>query len=178
VVKLPSPLILLTRSSEGAAMPRSSTPTAQRYTAFWSQLLPLSNRRTGFSIRSPRRQPSIEFCYLGFCFRYWLHDDQPDARVQFALERSDADTIYATLSGSRAVIEQAFGAPLVWHHEPFTQTRRATLYEITYRIPSSPLRDLPPEQWSDLQVQMIDAMARLEQAVYPHLQPWLEDDFF
>src|SRR5689334_9942279 len=114
VVRLPSPLILLTRSSEGAAMPRSSTPTAQRYAAFWSQLLPLSNQRTGFSIRSPRRQPSIEFCYLGFCFRYWLHDDQPNARVQFALERSDADTIYATLSRSREAIEKEFGAPLEW----------------------------------------------------------------
>jgi len=142
-------------------MPRSSTPTAQRYAAFWSQLLPLSNRRTGFSIRSPRRHPTIEFCYLGFCFRYWLQDDQPDARVQFALERSDADTIYATLSGSRAVIEQAFGAPLVWHHEPFARTRQATLYEIAYRIPSSPLRDLPPKQWSDLMI---------------HVRPYLPDD--
>jgi len=95
-------------------MPRTRSPTAQRYAAFWSQLLPLSNRQTGFSIRSPRRQASVEFCYLGLCFRYWLHDDQPDARVQFALERSDGDTIYASLSRSRAAIEQAFGAPLEW----------------------------------------------------------------
>jgi len=107
-----------------------------------------------------------------------LHDDQPDARVQFALERSDGDTIYASLSRSRAAIEQAFGAPLEWRHEPFTLTRRSTLYEIAYRIASPALRDLPPTQWPDLQAQMIDAMMRLERAVYPHLQPWLEDDFF
>jgi hypothetical protein len=98
--------------------------------------------------------------------------------VQFALERSDADTIYATLSGSRALIEQAFGAPLEWRHEPFTPARRATLHEIVYRIPSPPLRDLPPTQWPDLQAQMINAMVRLERAVFPHLQPWMEDDFF
>jgi hypothetical protein len=159
-------------------MARTTTPTAQRYAAFWSELLPLSNRQTGFSIRSPRRQASIEFCYLGLCFRYWLHDDQPDARVQFALERSDGDTIYATLSRSRATIEQAFGAPLAWRHEPFSRTRRSTLYEIAYRIPSPALRDLHPTQWPDAQGQMIDAMVRLERALFPHLQPWLDDDFF
>jgi uncharacterized protein DUF4268 len=159
-------------------MARTSSPTAQRYAAFWSQLLPLSNRRTGFSIRSPRRQASIEFCYLGLCFRYWLHDDQPDARVQFALERSDGDTIYATLSHSRAAIEQAFGAPLEWRHEPFSYTRRSTLYEIVYRIPSPALRDLPPTEWPDLQGRMIEAMERLERTLFPHLLPWLDDDFY
>jgi hypothetical protein len=155
-----------------------STPIARRYAAFWSQLLPLSNQRTRFSISSPRRQASIEYCYLGLCFRYRLHDIQPDARVQFALERSDADTIYATLSRSRAEIEQAFGAPLEWRHEPFTRTRQATLYEITCRIPSRALRHLPPTRWPDLHAQMVDAMARLERAIDPHLYPWLEDDFF
>src|SRR5215510_9348069 len=137
-------------------MARTTSPTAQRYAAFWSQLLPLSNQQTGFSIRSPRRQPSIEFCYLGLCFRYWLQDDQPDARVQFALERSDADTIYATLSRSCTEIDQAFGAPLEWRQEPFSATGRAALYEIAYRIPSPPLRDLPADQWPELQSQMID----------------------
>ena len=159
-------------------MARTSTPTAQRYLAFWSQFLPLSNRQTGFSIRSPRRQASVEFCYLGFCFRYWLHDDQPDASVQFALERSDADIIYASLLQSRAVIEQAFGAPLEWKHASYSGTRRASLYEIVYRIASPPLRDLPANQWPELQAQMIDAMVRMEQTLYPQLQPWFDDDFF
>jgi hypothetical protein len=59
-----------------------------------------------------------------------LHDDQPEVRVQFALERSDGDTIYAALSRLRPVIEQAFGAPLEWQYEPFTPTRRGPLYEI------------------------------------------------
>ncbi len=163
---------------ERVALARTTTPTAQRYAAFWSQLLPLSNRQTGFSIRSPRRQASIEFCYLGFCFRYWLQDDQPDARVQFALERSDGDTIYATLFRSRTAIDQAFGAPLEWGHAPDTPTQRASRYEIAYRIPSPSLRDLPATQWPDLQAQMIDAMVRLEHTLYPHLQPWFDDDFF
>ena len=165
-------------SCGGWLLARTTTPTAQRYAAFWSQLLPHSNRQTGFSIRNARRQASIEFCYLGFCFRYWLHDDQPDARVQFALERSDADTIYATLSRSRTAIDQAFGAELEWHQESFSATRRAAGYEIVYRIPSPPLRDLPPEQWQDLQDRMIDAMVRLERTLYPRLKPWFDDDFF
>jgi hypothetical protein len=163
---------------ERVVLARTSTPTAQRYLAFWSQLLPISNRQTGFSIRSPRRQASVEFCYLGFCFRYWLHDDQPDARVQFALERSDADTIFTTLSHSREAIEEAFGAPLEWNHAPFIVTRRATLYEIVCRISSLPLRDLPANQWPELQAQMIDAMVRLEHTLYLQLQPWFDDDFF
>ena len=163
---------------ERAVVPRTSSPTALRYAAFWSLLLPHSNRQTGFSIRNPRRQPSIEFSYLGFCFRYWLHDDQPDARVQFALTRSDADTIYETLMQSRAAINEAFGAPLEWHHAPFTATARSSRYEIAYRIPSLQLRDLPEAEWPALQAQMIDAMVRLERTLYPRLKPWFNDDFF
>ena len=162
---------------EPLALARTTTPTAQRYAAFWSQLLPLSNHQTGFSIRGLRRQASIEFCYLGFCFRYWLHDDQPDVRVQFALERSDADTIYETLTHSRAAINETFGAPLEWHYAPFTTTSQASLYEIAYRIPSLPLRDLPEAEWPDLQAQMIDAMVRLERTLFPRLQSWFDDDF-
>jgi hypothetical protein len=158
-------------------MPRTTTPIAQRYAEFWSRLLPLSNRQTGFSIRSPRRQASIEFCYLGLCFRYWLHDDQPNATVQFALERSDGESIYETLSRSRAAIEQAFGAPLQWRREPFTLARRRALYEIAYRIPAPTLRDFPATEWADLQAQMIGAMVRLERALVPHLQPWLDEGF-
>jgi hypothetical protein len=81
-------------AEERIVMARTSTAVALRYEAFWSNLLPLSNRRTGFSIRSPRRQASIEFWRLGFSFSYWLHDDQPHATIRFMLQRSDAETIY------------------------------------------------------------------------------------
>src|SRR5690349_4456879 len=114
-------------------MARTTTAAAQRYEAFWSSLLPLSNRRTGFSIRSPRRQASIEFWRLGFSFSYWLHDDQPDATIRFSVHRSDAENIYEALLRARADIEGAFGALLQWCREPFTRQRRSALYEITYR---------------------------------------------
>ena len=99
-------------------------------------------------------------------------------RIQFALERSDAATIYATLFRSHAAIAQAFGAPLEWGHAPDTPPREATRYEMVYRIPSLSLHDLPAPQWPDLQTQMIDAMVRLEHTLYPRLQPWFDDDFF
>jgi len=158
-------------------MARTSTAVALRYEAFWSNLLPLSNGRTGFSIRSPRRQASIEFWRLGFSFSYWLHDDLPDATIRFTLHRSDAETIYEALLRARVEIEHMFGAPLQWRREPFTRERRSALYEIAYCIPCPALRDLPSEHWPDLQNEMVDAMVQLEQAVVPQLQPWLNEDY-
>src|SRR5207249_5502507 len=46
---------------------------------------------------------------LGFCFRYQLAYDVPDATVAFALRRSDGDQIYTALVRRRTQIDAAFG---------------------------------------------------------------------
>ncbi len=61
----------------------------QTYYGFWASLLPESNRQTGFSLRSPTRRPYVEYCRVGFCFRYRLEYDTPNALVECALVRSD-----------------------------------------------------------------------------------------
>jgi hypothetical protein len=38
------------------------------------------------------------------------------------------------------------------------------------------LRELDRESWSAVQSQMIDAMVRLERAVAPYFQRWLDED--
>ena len=59
----------------------------QTYHAFWASLLPQSNRQTGFSLRSPTRRSSVEFCRVGLCFHYRLEYDTPNALVECALLR-------------------------------------------------------------------------------------------
>jgi hypothetical protein len=54
--------------------------------------------------------------------------------------------------------------------------RKLKDYLIAYRIPTPALPDLPPAEWPTLQSRMIDAMARLESTMYPHLQPWLKEN--
>src|SRR5437667_6601153 len=81
----------------------------QTYYDFWASLLPRSNRQTGFSLRSPTRLPYVEFCRVGFCFRYRLEYETPNARVEFALLRSDGEQIYNSLIRQRKQIDEAFG---------------------------------------------------------------------
>ena len=63
----------------------------QTYYGFWASLLPQSNRQTGFSLRSPTRRSSVEYCHVGFCFRYRLEYDQ-GVTLHFTLRRKNATT--------------------------------------------------------------------------------------
>jgi len=63
----------------------------QTYSGFWANLLPQSNRQTGFSLRSPTRRSSVEYCRVGLCFHCRLEYDTPNALVEFALLHSDGE---------------------------------------------------------------------------------------
>ena len=78
----------------------------QTYYDFWASLLPRSNRQTGFSLRSPTRRPYVEYCRVGFCFRYRLEYDTPNALVECALVRSDGEQIYNSLVRRRKQINE------------------------------------------------------------------------
>ncbi|EFH89176.1 DUF4268 domain-containing protein [Ktedonobacter racemifer] len=149
---------------------------SQTYHAFWASLLPRSNRQTGFSLRSPTRRSSVEFCRVGFCFRYRLEYNAPNALVEFALLRSDSEQIYESLVRWREQIDEAFGGSLLWLRETQHAEHSWPHPALAWTIACPGLRDLDREAWPSIQSQMIDAMVRLERAVVPHLQRWLEED--
>ncbi len=137
----------------------------QTYHALWASLLPQSNRQTGFSLRSPTRRSYVEFCRVGFCFRYRLEYDTPNALVEFALLRSDGEQI-----------NEAFGGSLLWLREAHSSEHPWPYPALAWTIACPSLRELDRESWPAIQSQMIDAMVRLERAVVPYLQRWLEED--
>jgi hypothetical protein len=148
----------------------------QTYHAFWASLLPQSNRQTGFSLRSPTRRSYIEFCHVGFCFRYCLEYDTPNSFVEFALLRSDGEQIYKSLVRQRKQINEAFSGSLLWLREAQNVEHSWPYPAIIWIIACPGLRDLDCEAWPAIQSQMIAAMVRLERAVVPYLQRWLEED--
>lgn len=149
---------------------------SQLYHDFWASLLPQSNRQTGFSLRSPTRRSYVEFCRVGFCFRYRLEYDAPNALVEFALLRSDGEQIYNSLVRGRKQINEAFEGALLWLREVQNAERSWPYPALAWTITCPGLRDLDREAWPAIQSQMIDAMVRLEQAVVPYLQRWLKED--
>jgi len=148
----------------------------QTYHAFWASLLPQSNRQTGFSLRSPTRRSSVEYCRVGLCFHYRLEYDTPNALVEFALLRSDGEQIYHSLVRRRKQINDAFGGSLLWLRDAHSSEHPWPYHAIAWTIARPSLRELKRESWSAVQSQMIDAMVRLERAVAPYLQRWLEED--
>jgi hypothetical protein len=148
----------------------------QTYHAFWASLLPQSNHQTGFSLRSPTRRSSVEFCRVGLCFHYRLEYDTPNALVEFALLRSDGDQIYHSLVRRRKQINDAFGGSLLWLPDARSPEQPFPYHAIAWTIACPSLRELNREAWPAVQSQMIAAMVRLERAVAPYLQRWLEED--
>jgi Domain of unknown function (DUF4268) len=157
-------------------MERCMSEVGQTYHAFWASLLPQSNRQTGFSLRSPTRRSYVEFCRVGFCFRYHLEYDTPNARVEFALLRSDGEQIYNSLVRRRKQINEAFGGSLLWQRDAHSSEHLGPYHALVYLIACPSLCELDRESWPAIQAQMIDAMVRLEQAIVPYLQRWLEED--
>jgi hypothetical protein len=157
-------------------MTRLPPAVSQTYHDFWAGLLPMSNRQTGFSLRSATRRSDVQFERVGLCFSYHLDDEAPDATVAFALRRSDADQIYAGLVRRRQQIEAAFGGPVRWLREAHCPPEQESAPALVWTVPCPPLRDLDRRQWPALHAQMIDAMVRLERAVVPHLHQWLVED--
>jgi len=86
--------------------------------------------------------------------------------------RSDGEQIYRRLVRRRRQINAAFGGSLLWLPDAHSSEHPWSYHAIA--CPS--LRELDRQSWSAVQSQMIDAMVRLERAVAPYLQRWLEED--
>src|SRR5258708_11262757 len=136
----------------------------QTDSAFWARLLPPSNHQTGFSLRSPTRRPYVEYCRVGFCFRYRLEYDTPNALVEFALVRSDGEQIYNSLVRRRKQINEAFGGSLLWRRDAHSSERPWPYHAIAWTIACPSRRCFDRESSSAVQSQMIDAMFRLARA--------------
>ena len=133
----------------------------QTYHAFWASLLPQSNRQTGFSLQSPTRRSYVEYCRVGFCFRYRLEYDTPNALVEFALLRSDGEQIYKSLVRRRKQIDEAFGGSLLWQRDAQSSEHPWPYPALPGRLPAQVYESLDRESWPSIQSQMIDAMVRL-----------------
>ena len=90
--------------------------------------------------------------------------------------RSDGEQIYHSLVRRRKQINEAFGGSLLWLRDARSPEQPLPYHAIAWTIACPGLHELDRESWSAVQSQMIDAMVRLERAVVPHLQRWLEED--
>ena len=153
----------------------SMTEEVVSFKAFWETLLPQSNRRTGFSIRHAGKRNFIYYQLVGFQFSYQIDWLKPDATIAFTLVRSDGGEIFEHLSAHRIQIEADFGGALRWVQAFPVPGDTYPAPALVTSVPCLGLRDLPRDQWPVLQLQMIDAMVRLEQAVAPHVVAWLPD---
>ncbi len=153
----------------------SMTEEVVSFKAFWETLLPQSNRRTGFSIRHAGKRNFIYYQLVGFQFSYQIDWLKPDATIAFTLVRSDGGEIFEHLSAHRIQIEADFGGALRWVQVFPVPGDTYPAPALVTSVPCLGLRDLPRDQWTALQLQMIDAMVRLEQAVAPKVAAWLPD---
>jgi hypothetical protein len=145
------------------------------YEAFWTLLVPQSNRRTGFSIRGATKRSWVAFDLVGFRFSYQIDQALPNALFAFSIVRSDDTEIYAHLLQQRAAIEHAFGDGLRWQPAALVPGNRSSSPTISSEIICPPFDQLPCERWTAVQAQMIDTMMRLEQAIAPHVTAWLPE---
>jgi hypothetical protein len=90
--------------------------------------------------------------------------------------RSDGEQIYNSLVRRRKQINEVFGGSLLWRRDTHSSERSEPYHALACQIACPSLRELDRESWPTAQLQMIDAMVRLEQTIVPYLQRWLEED--
>jgi hypothetical protein len=89
--------------------------------------------------------------------------------------RSDGDDIYDYLLQRRAEVETAFGSSLRWLPAAPVPENSGPAPALVAKIVCPALRDLPQEDWPEVQDRLIDAMVRLERAIAPQVQQWLPE---
>ena len=100
----------------------------------------------------------------GLAFTYVVR--QRDARVELYIDTPDGDRnqrIFNALSLKKEAIEEVFGFPLVWDTK---EGRRACRIQKTFA--TGGYRD--EEAWEAVYEELVEAMAKLESALKPHLQ--------
>lgn len=128
---------------------------------FWSQLLPLAERRTSLHAgRSPTKENWISASAgrTGFSYNYNIR--QHDSQVHLWI--ADDEAAFHRLETDKAEIEGEFGRPLIWKKEDTQKgTLIGALVEGGYRSDR--------EKWPNVQSDLVDAMMKLEQVLKPRL---------
>jgi len=136
---------------------------------FWEQLLDLARKRglTFHANRSPSTSNWIggKAGVAGYRWNYVIWMDA--AAIELDIDTGDKrknKRLFDTLRSRKAEIETAFGAPLEWQR--LDDARRSG---VRYTVQEGGLT-APESQWPQIQTAMVDAMARLSEALQPHLQ--------
>lgn len=133
---------------------------------FWTELLEKARSRTDLHANiSPGKDTWISAGAgkSGIEFHYVIN--QHSARVTLYIDRGDLEqnnTTFDALLADKDEIERRFGGHLEWHR---LETKRAS--RVSSEIEIGGYRD---ENWPVIHEAMVDAMARLEQAVRPNIQ--------
>lgn len=170
---VPAPLLTLIvgPSAEGREVGEVKKERAERYSVrrrFWTGLLAEAKRHTNLhSAVSPG-----EYGWIGagsgksgITFNYTV--GQHRVGVELYIDRGQGAeqenrTIFDALEARRDVIEEAYGAPLSW--EPLEAKRACRIGE---RFEGAGYRD--EDRWDEVFKVLAEAMARLENALRPHL---------
>jgi hypothetical protein len=168
----PAPLLTVVAgpSSEAQHIGGQKKELAERHIKreqFWDALLQRANQRTSLhSRRSPTTGGALSAgagrSGLVFQYRVRMHD----AEIGFRIRRETPEAsrrIFDALRKRRETIEHHFGHPLEWRPKEDIRT-----CHIVHSIDEGGWKD--EELWPDIQVQMVDAMVRLEQALAPEIE--------
>jgi Domain of unknown function (DUF4268) len=171
-LSLPAPLLtpIVGPSEEGRGVGetrREPTENSSRRFRFWDALLKLAKTKTKLHANiSPANESWIAASAgkSGVTFNYTLR--KHDASVELYIYRQDAidetKAIFDKLAAQRTAIEMSFGAPLDWQRRDGKAGSR-----IEKRLNLGGYLD--EAKWPEVHLALADTMARLEQAMKPHI---------
>ncbi len=176
---LPAPLLTLIvgSSEESKQVGDEKKEEQERYTLrrqFWAGLLDRARERTSLHANiSPSKEGAIwATVKSGLYLQYIIR--QNDSSVSLYIDRGIGNPsfsgnenyeIFHALEEVKGEIEEAFGEPLEW--QPPRENRRAC--QIVKSLALGGYRN-ESENWEAIQVAMIDAMIRLNNALEPHIE--------
>jgi hypothetical protein len=142
----------------------------QEYKRFWVQHLAYASTRTNLHAAVAARPQAIctAVAAPGVAFSYGIQQRGRIAEIVFNhTERAVNQAIYDYLLAHREKIDAAFGAPLVWQHEP--EWSGYTSASIGCHWANDDDFD-DPLRWPNYQHEMVAAMVRLEAILNPYLK--------
>jgi hypothetical protein len=166
----PQLIVVAGPSPEAREVGEQKKELAERHVsrlAFWKQLLERAKQKTSLHARiSPSKENwlSTGAGKSGVSYNYVIR--MADARIELYIDCGNATEnkrIFDALASQKDEIERRFGDELEWHRLDNLQTSR-----IARMIPGGGLRD--EDRWPEIHDRMIDAMARFEQAMRPHIK--------